>query len=285
MEDKKLNTIEKHWTDNSLKLFMISVTVLSLIVETVLILTGIGILTLLMMWTPAICAFIANIVSLKEKKEKITFRNLFGDLGFRSSKLVYLLLGVIIPFIYLLIPYMIYWNRYPENFAYNGVALSLIIKDCGPVMIVGTVMGLLSATGEEIGWRGYMVPAFLERIGLIKTLLFTSLYWVCWHLPILIFGGYMAETPLWYRIPAFMLCIIPIGIIAGLLAYKSKSVWPSALLHAAHNNYDQSIFSVISRGEKLMFYASETGIFTIIFAWIFAVIMLVYTLKTEKETD
>ena len=93
----------------------------------------------------------------------------------------------------------------------------------------------------------------------------------------------MAETPLLYRIPAFVLCIVPVGIIAGLLAYKSKSMWPAAVLHAAHNNFDQYIFGVITRGENMMYFVSETGIFTMICAWILAVIMYVVVTKNENR--
>ena len=273
----------RRWTDNSVKIYMILVIILSVIIETVFIIKSIGYLMILLMWTPALCAIIADIVSMREKKEKFSLKKLFMDLGLNGCRPVYILLGFIIPLIYLLIPYMIYWTMHPDDFAYYGVPINLILSDCLPVLFIGTLANLLTATGEEIGWRGFMVPSFLERIGLKKTLLFTGVFWSCWHLPLLIFGGYMAETALLYRIPAFILCILPIGIIAGLLAYKSKSMWPAAFLHATHNNFDQSILGVITRGDDMMYYVSETGIFTIICAWIIAIAMYEMITKNEKE--
>ena len=273
----------RKWTDRSVKLYVMLVIILSLIIETVYILSKNGYLMILVMWTPALCATIANIVSIKEKGEKFSLKKHFSDLGFKVAGIKYILLGLILPLIYLLIPYMIYWKMHPNNFAYHGVALSAILADCLPVGIIGTILSMLTATGEEIGWRGFMVPAFIERIGLKKTLVFTGLFWACWHLPLLIFGGYMAETSLLYRVPAFILCIVPIGIIVGLLAYRSKSMWPCAILHAAHNNYDQSIFSIITRGDDMMYYVSETGIFTIICAWIIAIIMYAFIVKKEEK--
>lgn len=47
----------------------------------------------------------------------------------------------------------------------------------------------------------------------------------------------------------------------------SKSIWPAVFLHAAHNNYDQAVFGVITRGDDMMYYVSETGFLTIICAW------------------
>ena len=49
---------------------------------------------------------------------------------------------------------------------------------------------------------------------------------------------------------------------------------PSALLHAAHNNYDQSVFQVITRGENMFYYVSETGVVTAICVWIVMGIVL-----------
>ena len=120
-----------------------------------------------------------------------------------------------------------------------------------------------------------MLPALTERSGLKKALIITSLFWCCWHLPLLAFGDYMAGAPVWYKLPAFVLCIFPVGIIIGGLTYLSKSVWPAAFLHAAHNNYDQAVFGVITRGDDMMYYVSETGFLTIICAWVIAIIMIV----------
>lgn len=170
----------------------------------------------------------------------------------------------------LLIPYTIYWCIYPENFAYRGVPVLLTLRDLVPPLIIGIFGSLVSAVGEEIGWRGFMVPALYERLGLDRMLVITSLFWCAWHLPLLLWGGYMDGTPLWYRLPAFVLCIFPVGVMAGLLTIKTDSVWPAAFLHAAHNHFDQGIFGLITRGDNMMYFVSETGILTIVCAWILA---------------
>ena len=86
----------------------------------------------------------------------------------------------------------------------------------------------------------------------------------------------MSGAFLWYKVIAFILCIVPVGLIIGILTIKSNSVWPAAFLHAAHNNYDQGIFGLITRGDKMVYYVSETGIITIICVWIIAIGMLLY---------
>lgn len=227
-------------------------------------------LYLVLMWLPALSAVAAGIISMGERKERLSLKRLLLFLGLRKCRLSYVLLGIAFPFLYLLIPYLIYWLVYPENFAYTGVALPIILKDILPLLLLGVFINILSALGEELGWRGFLLPALTERRGRNKALLITGLFWALWHLPLLIAGDYMSGTPLWYKLPAFILCILPIGVIAGLLTYRSGSVWPAAFLHAAHNNFDQAVFGLITKGADKMLYVSETGFLTIICAWVLA---------------
>ena len=255
----------------------------SAVVETLICMGGPEWLYLVLMWIPAMAATVANCVFFRENREAFSVKKLFSMGGFRRCKLRYVLLGCLLPLVYLLVPYMVYWQRYPMNFAYHGVAFGLILKDLLPVLVIGTLISLMSALGEEIGWRGFMVPALYERLGLNKTLLISSLFWCCWHLPLLIGGGYMPGTPLGYQLPAFVLCIFPVGVMAGLLTLESDSVWPAAFLHAAHNNYDQAVFGIITRGDNRMFFVSETGILTILCAWALAAVMYMRVKKQVKH--
>lgn len=180
----------------------------------------------------------------------------------------WILLSCINPILYIGIPYVIFWIIFPDSLDMDG---TLVIKLL-VMSVLGIFIGLLTALGEEIGWRGYFVPVLLERLGLNKALLFTSLFWGAWHLPILLSGLYMPGTPVWYKVPAFLLLIVPVGMIAGLLSVKTKSVWPAAFLHAAHNTFDQTIFGSLTVADNKMYFVSETGVLTIICAWILAVV-------------
>ena len=266
----------------ALIVFFAIVILLSTVTETLICRGGPEWLYLILMWIPALAATVANCISFRENGEPFSFEKLLAKGGFRKCKLCYVLLGCLLPLVYLLVPYMVYWRLYPENFAYHGDPLVLVQKDILPVLVIGILISLMSALGEEIGWRGFMVPALYERLGLNKTLLISSLFWCCWHLPLLIGGDYMPGTPLWYQLPAFVLCIFPVGVMAGLLSLESGSVWPAAFLHAAHNNYDQAVFGLITRGDNRMFFVSETGILTILCAWVLAAVMYTRVRKQGK---
>lgn len=272
----------RNYGKGALVSFFTIVILLSAVVETLICRGGPEWLYLVLMWIPTLAATVANCVFFRENRERFSVKKLFALGGFRRCKLRYVLLGCLLPLVYLLVPYMVYWWLYPENFAYHGVSLVLVLRDILPVMVIGIFISLMSALGEEIGWRGFLVPALYERLGLNKTLLISGLFWCCWHLPLLIGGDYMSGTPLWYQLPAFVLCIFPVGVMAGLLTLKSGSVWPAAFLHAAHNNYDQAVFGLITRGGSRMYFVSETGLLTILCAWVLAAIM--YIRRKEQAT-
>ena len=153
------------------------------------------------------------------------------------------------------------------------------------VYYVFVIFGYLLFETVPINYRpvlidGFLVPALYEKVGLNKALAISNLFWCCWHLPILIFGDYMSGTPVWYKLPAFILCIFPVGVMAGLLAIRSKSLWPAAFLHAAHNNYNQTVFGIITiGGADRMYFVSETGILTILCAWTLAIALYFWTKK------
>ena len=255
--------------------FFALVIVLSAICETVYCMGGPEWTVALLMWIPAVSAIIAAFISIKESGERFTLKAHRNLIGIRLGHVKYILLGIVIPFVYLFIPYRIYWTMHPENFAYSGVAFSVVLKDLALYTVISVFVSLLTALGEEIGWRGFMLPSLSERIGAMKAIGAVSIFWCLWHFPLLTWGGYMEGTPLWYSLIAFVLCIFPVGIIAAILTIKSGSVWPAALLHAAHNAFDQAVFGVITAGEDKMYYVSETGWITIVCAWAIAIVMLV----------
>lgn len=163
--------------NNGLKVFIGVVIGLSIICDIFIITKGSDILYLALMWIPALAAFISNIYESIKSNEKFNIKIFFNNLGFRLCNIKYILISVLIPLVYLLIPYIIHWIIYPDDFAYSGVSIIMILKDCLPILLLGTIFGLFSALGEEIGWRGYFVPRLNELYGEKKALIFSSLFW------------------------------------------------------------------------------------------------------------
>ncbi len=56
---------------------------------------------------------------------------------------------------------------------------------------------------------------------------------------------------------------------------EDGSMWPAAVLHAAHNNLNQAIFGPLTAADDKMFFVSETGVYTILCAWLLAAALYV----------
>ena len=121
----------------ALIVFFVIVILFSAVVETLICRGGSEWLYMILMWIPAVAATAANCVSFRENGEPFSLKKLFSMGGFRKCKLRYVLLGCLLPLAYLLIPYMVYWRLYPENFAYHGDPLVLVLKDILPVLVIG----------------------------------------------------------------------------------------------------------------------------------------------------
>ncbi|MEJ0055766.1 MAG: CPBP family intramembrane glutamic endopeptidase [Bacteroidota bacterium] len=56
--------------------------------------------------------------------------------------------------------------------------------------VIGLFASMSTALGEEIGWRGFLVPNLFNVTGYTYTSLITGVVWAVWHYPLLIFGVY-----------------------------------------------------------------------------------------------
>lgn len=64
--------------------------------------------------------------------------------------------------------------------------------------------------GEEIGWRGFLVPELAKNRRFAATAAITGLIWAVWHYPIVLFADYKSDTPVWFYLP--LLTINPSSI-------------------------------------------------------------------------
>ncbi len=99
-----------------------------------------------------------------------------------------------------------------------------------------TIGAILSAAGEEIGWRGLLVPLLNRRYGFRTAVIVSGLIWAGWHYPLMLTIRYSAYgIPLWYALIVFTLCVVGFSVFLGWLRLRSNSLWPAALAHATFN--------------------------------------------------
>lgn len=61
--------------------------------------------------------------------------------------------------------------------------------------LCGIVPGMANALGEEIGWRGFLVPELAQVTSYSKVSLFVGVIWAGWHFPLLLYGNYNNGAP------------------------------------------------------------------------------------------
>ncbi len=102
-------------------------------------------------------------------------------------------------------------------------------------ILSGLVIGTLFALGEEIGWRGYMLPR-IRGIGIAAAMLLVGLLHGLWHLPIMLTTDFYHSTGNPFLVvPLFLITLTLAGVFYGFLRIWTASVWPVAIAHSAAN--------------------------------------------------
>ncbi len=108
-----------------------------------------------------------------------------------------------------------------------------------------TVIYLIFALFEELGWRGYLSPkVYSVNDGLLGHVVI-GVIWASWHFP------YIRE--LWSHIseglatllPRFLLGTIIFAIVYGEIWLRTRSVWPAVLMHWLGNTFANSLLTTM----------------------------------------
>ena len=203
------------------------------------------------MWSPALAVFVTK---------KFYGENL-RELPWQWGQARYRWLGYLIPIAYALPVYVCVWltplGRFvdsafvrttAEQFGWAtfppALALTLFILLTGTVGLVAKVS---RALGEEIGWRGFLVPELAKVVGFRGVAVISGLMWAAYHFPVLLFADYNAGTPAWYGLSCFTIMVVADSFILAWLTLRSRSLWPAAIFHGSHNLFIQSILTPLTR--------------------------------------
>ena len=154
----------------------------------------------------------------------------------------------------------------------------------GADLLASFVIGTLFALGEEIGWRGYLLPRLLG-MGKIRATLLCGLLHGMWHLPmILLTPFYHGNGNRLIVIPLFLLTFTVGGVFYGYLRLTSDSVWPVALAHGAFNTFWGALAALTVPTSVLWmeYLSGESGVITLILAGI-AVLFLARRMAVNRQ--
>jgi uncharacterized protein len=229
------------------------------------------------MWSPGLAAFAT----------KKIFGEKVRDLPWQWGGTRYAWLGYLIPLAYALPVYLIVWctglgsfnmsilPKIAADFGWQnfppGFTLFLFIAFTATLGMVGK---LSRAVGEEIGWRGFLVPELSKVVGFPAVGLISGLMWAVYHYPALLFADYNKGGPAWYSLTCFTIMVVSSSFVMAWITLRSRSLWPAAILHASHNLFIQSILTPLTQDTgRTNFIIDEFGIGLVITATIAAIIV------------
>lgn len=95
------------------------------------------------------------------------------------------------------------------------------------------LLNTLFALGEELGWRGYLLPQLMP-LGQWKAILWSGFIWGVWHAPVIAQGHNYPGYPVLGVFMMIVFCIL-LGAILAWMYLNTKSPWAAALAHGSVN--------------------------------------------------
>jgi len=176
--------------------------------------------------------------------------------NFRKSWKTYLF-AAFLPGVAIFLGGLLYFSLFPQDldltarnlvaqYGQYGAPESLLFTT-RTVILIGLAFIVLSplifpvhifALGEEIGWRGYLLPILLKLTSQRKAILLHGLLWGLAHAPLIYFGfNYGLDywgAPYLGILMMVLVCMV-LGTWLAYLTIRSGSILPACIFHGAGN--------------------------------------------------
>jgi membrane protease YdiL (CAAX protease family) len=216
-----------------------------------------------LMWCPGVAALLACAL----------LRTPLSSLGMRLPRIRYLGFGYAYPVLYLALAYAAIWCfglgtpdiapmalEAGKRFTLQASPVVLVMVSIAITASIGVLAEVGRSLGEELGWRGFLVPELCRRHRLGFAGVLSGIVWGLWHFPLFLASGFDG-IPAWYALACFLLAIVPLGYVCAWLRWRSGSVWPAVMLHSVHNALLYPVFDAITvaDGEAAGYFIGEMG--------------------------
>lgn len=100
-------------------------------------------------------------------------------------------------------------------------------------LTIAPLINILPAMGEELGWRGFLLPR-LMHLGKWRAIGLSNVIWGFWHAPAILQGHNYPENPILGVFLMVGFCLL-VGTIFSWLYLETNSAWAPALAHGSLN--------------------------------------------------
>lgn len=193
------------------------------------------------MWAPGIGAIVATRYGLRQPLASLNLRRL----GERKAYLWAWLLPPALAIIAGVFTYLFGLGRLDLEFtlikeamqnAPGGQAVPawlVVLIQAGLSLTLAPLFNTLFGLGEELGWRGFLLPQLLP-LGQGRAIWISGAVWGVWHAPAILQGHNYPSQPVlgvWFMT---IFCLL-MGIIFSWLYLRTRSPWAPALAHGSLN--------------------------------------------------
>jgi uncharacterized protein len=209
--------------------------------------------TLPLMLAPGLSALVTRL-ALREGFADLSLR-LGGGRGRQAA-----LLGLGLP---LLVGALAYGGAHVAGVVRFTPAPATAVVTLALAATLGTLLLLPGAAGEEIGWRGHLLPRLIEA-ELPCPILLSGLVWGAWHLVPLFSAGYAAGPVPFVSAAGLVGAAVSLGAVLAWMRLDTGSIWPGVVAHAAWNATVNGGFDLLVRGGGERLWVGESGVLVVL---------------------
>lgn len=140
--------------------------------------------------------------------------------------------------------------------------------------------------GEEIGWRGYLLPLLCERMTVRKAVILNGALWGTAHAPLIYFGfNYGLDykgAPFTGILMMIVVCVV-LGIFTSYVTIKTGNCMYASIIHGSVNIVGETAIFVSLSTQSALLGPNPTGIIGISVLIIGSIILFVKMKKLSFE--